>query len=415
MKKQVSLWLCVMLGFGLFLPVSQTHAALGGLLNGKAGYYTTWPGQSEDRATDNDLQTSAEIYAGSILEWGSQPVTVASYKSYLTEGRARVAFYNGMRQFLYSEEIERTSSIQTVYLKAPVRNVVYIQIENIDPHLNAARLYEFDVFGSLTQPPIRDLAAVAEDRAVSLTWSAPSVTEATYSYVKRSRVPDGPYTHIGTSTTHSFEDRTVTNGTTYYYIVTYIMEGRESERSNEVSVVPRISPPRNLQAHGNDAEGTISLNWTSVTGATYYKVKRSLYEEGPYITVTKSVYGTTYTDNGVSPGTTYYYVVSATNNLGQESGYSNEASARIDGTGTGSGEALLTIYLLGGQIKEYDLTAAELNAFLDWYDAKDAGSGPAKYAFAKTWNKGPFRTRVEYVIFDKILSFEADEYEVRKP
>jgi len=72
--------------------------------------------------------------------------------------------------------------------------------------------------------------------------------------------------------------------------------------------------------------------------------------------------------------------------------------------------ALLTIYISGGQIKEYDLSAAELNAFIAWYDSKDAGVGPAKFAFTKTWNKGPFMARTEYVIFDKILTFDVDEY-----
>ena len=80
-----------------------------------------------------------------------------------------------------------------------------------------------------------------------------------------------------------------------------------------------------------------------------------------------------------------------------------------------SDRALLTIYISGGQIKEYDLSAAELNSFHNWYDAKDASSGPAKYAFKKTWNKGPFKTRTEYVIFDKILTFDVDEYEVTNP
>ncbi|MEC0170826.1 galactose oxidase [Paenibacillus graminis] len=52
----------------------------------------------------------------------------------------------------------------------------------------------------------------------------------------------------------------------------------------------------------------------------------------------------------------------------------------------------------------------EVNAFIDWYDQKDAGTGPAKYAFKKVWNKGPFSKRTEYVIFDKILTFNVDEY-----
>ncbi|MNV95223.1 hypothetical protein D3C71_1900920 [compost metagenome] len=61
--------------------------------------------------------------------------------------------------------------------------------------------------------------------------------------------------------------------------------------------------------------------------------------------------------------------------------------------------------------KEYDLPIDEVQAFLDWYDARDAGSGPAKYAINKhNNNKGPFIKRTDYVIFDKILTFEVSEY-----
>src|SRR5262249_15182119 len=112
-------------------------------------------------------------------------------------------------------------------------------------------------------------------------------------------------------------------------------------------------------------------------------------------------------------GTTYYYIVTAVN-AGGESDPSNEASATPlapeepeDNT-----RALLTLYLTGGQIKEYDLSAAQLDAFLDWYDTRAEGTGPARYGFEKTWNKGPFKMRTEYVIFSKIDTFDVDEYEV---
>ncbi|MNC51032.1 hypothetical protein D3C75_1003070 [compost metagenome] len=76
-----------------------------------------------------------------------------------------------------------------------------------------------------------------------------------------------------------------------------------------------------------------------------------------------------------------------------------------------NGRAILTIYLTNGTEKEYDLSMTEVNGFIDWYDQKDAGVGPAKYAFTKTWSKGPFIKRTEYVVFDKILTFNVDEYE----
>ncbi|WP_219640644.1 discoidin domain-containing protein [Cohnella sp. CFH 77786] len=75
-----------------------------------------------------------------------------------------------------------------------------------------------------------------------------------------------------------------------------------------------------------------------------------------------------------------------------------------------SGRAIITITMVNGLEKEYDLSMDEVNSFIAWYDAKAAGTGPAKYAFTKTWNKGPFKARTEYVIFDKILTFNVDEY-----
>lgn len=73
--------------------------------------------------------------------------------------------------------------------------------------------------------------------------------------------------------------------------------------------------------------------------------------------------------------------------------------------------AILVVTMTTGLEKEYDLPMSDVNAFLNWYDARDAGSGPAKFAINKySNNKGPFSKRTDYVIFDKILTFEVSEY-----
>lgn len=64
-----------------------------------------------------------------------------------------------------------------------------------------------------------------------------------------------------------------------------------------------------------------------------------------------------------------------------------------------------------GLEKEFDLSMDEVKAFINWYDTKELGSGPAKFAIDKHGNnKGPFSKRSEYIIFKNILSFEVDEY-----
>ena len=67
-----------------------------------------------------------------------------------------------------------------------------------------------------------------------------------------------------------------------------------------------------------------------------------------------------------------------------------------------------------GLEKEFDLSMGEVNAFINWYENKQAGSDTASYAINKhNNNKGSFSNRKDYVIFDKILTFEVNEYFIK--
>jgi len=71
--------------------------------------------------------------------------------------------------------------------------------------------------------------------------------------------------------------------------------------------------------------GTVTLSWSPSSGATGYRVKRST-TSGTSYTLIASPSVTSYSDNAVTNGTTYYYVVSALNGVG-ESANSTQASA----------------------------------------------------------------------------------------
>lgn len=61
--------------------------------------------------------------------------------------------------------------------------------------------------------------------------------------------------------------------------------------------------------------------------------------------------------------------------------------------------------------KEFDLSMKEVNDFIDWYEAKQSGTGTASYAINKhDNNKGPFTSRKDYILFDRVLTFEVSEY-----
>jgi len=93
---------------------------------------------------------------------------------------------------------------------------------------------------------------------------------------------------------------------------------------DQVSVTGQTSPeaPDSLAATASD--GKVDLSWPASTGATSYTVQRATASGGPYTNVATGLTGTTYSDTSVTDGTTYYYVVTATNSVGT-SGTSIEA------------------------------------------------------------------------------------------
>ncbi len=74
------------------------------------------------------------------------------------------------------------------------------------------------------------------------------------------------------------------------------------------------SIPDNLTAAAGGAQ--VVLNWSASAGATNYNVKYSMTSGGPYVTIASPT-TTSYTNTGLSIGTTYYYVVSAVNAAGE--------------------------------------------------------------------------------------------------
>jgi fibronectin type 3 domain-containing protein len=74
----------------------------------------------------------------------------------------------------------------------------------------------------------------------------------------------------------------------------------------------------------------IALSWTASQspGTAGYNIYRSTVHGGPYTKANSSVDpNTSYNDQAVQDGHTYYYVTTAVDGQGRESGYSNEASA----------------------------------------------------------------------------------------
>jgi murein DD-endopeptidase MepM/ murein hydrolase activator NlpD len=185
------------------------------------------------------------------------------------------------------------------------------------------------------------LAATAGDGQVALSWNA--VANATYYTLKRSTTNGGPYAAVPGSelspspspfaqglTGTSYTNTGLANGTTYYYVVSASNSVGESVNSAQVSAKPQApaatipAVPVALIAVAGDARATLS--WEPSANAASYTVSRSTTNGGPYATIATGVTNASYLDTGLTNGTIYFYVVSATNFAGTSA---NATQARV--------------------------------------------------------------------------------------
>lgn len=103
--------------------------------------------------------------------------------------------------------------------------------------------------------------------------------------------------------------------------------------SGTVTITSNASnSPTTVKLSGSGASATVpavSLNWTpSSTTYTGFDIYRGSVSGGPYTKINSSLTAA-FTDNTVTSGQTYYYVVTEIDTSGNQSTYSNEASAVV--------------------------------------------------------------------------------------
>jgi fibronectin type 3 domain-containing protein len=134
-----------------------------------------------------------------------------------------------------------------------------------------------------------------------------------------------PVTVTGASVTVAFQ--TVLNDA-----LVNAIELIPSDGGGEETPTPPAAPTGLQATAGN---GQVSLSWAPSTGAASYTVKRSVAGGASYQTVAGEVASASYTDTAVNNGTTYQYVVSASNADG-ESADSTQVSATPTSPGAGT-------------------------------------------------------------------------------
>ncbi|HTV60992.1 MAG TPA: NPCBM/NEW2 domain-containing protein, partial [Verrucomicrobiae bacterium] len=161
--------------------------------------------------------------------------------------------------------------------------------------------------------------------AVFVQWDA---SAGAISYNVWRSTSGTPYSSIASGLTKTnFMDTNVVPGMIYYYVVSAVSACDESANSASAASGPVLvfaAPTGLTEEAGNNQ---VNLNWMPSSATTGCNVKRSTTNGGPYTTIASNVPGTGYLDKAVTNGTTYYYVVSATDAQGDESSNSVQISA----------------------------------------------------------------------------------------
>jgi len=126
---------------------------------------------------------------------------------------------------------------------------------------------------------------------------------------------------------------TIAAGQSVSFSVTFTPQtsGSASGTASLYSNASNSPGTESLSGTGMTATYSTALSWDASTSQVVgYYVYRGSQSGGPYSKLNSAPDpNTSYTDNSVQTGQTYYYVTTAVNNSGQESSYSNQVTAVI--------------------------------------------------------------------------------------
>jgi len=174
-------------------------------------------------------------------------------------------------------------------------------------------------------PPTNFTASASGINRIYLSWSASSLANSYNIY--RATSYNGSYSLLTSTYETYYYDTGVSPNTTYYYKVAAVNSKGFSGYSDIVSASAPYTIPSTPTGFYAYASGptSIHLNWDPSSGASSYYIYRT-DALGQVTSILDNTVSTSYTDNGVSPGSTYYYRIRAHNSAGY-SGYSTMAYA----------------------------------------------------------------------------------------
>jgi fibronectin type 3 domain-containing protein len=228
-----------------------------GLTNGTKYFYVISAYNSVGQSAN-----SAEVNATPVLPAPSAPAGLAA-----TAGNAQVSLswtaasgassYHVKRSITSGAETQIAAPTSNSYTDTGLTNGTkyFYVVSAVNSGGESANSSEVSATPSapLTAPTTpTGLHATGGNAQVSLSWNA-STSAASYN-VKRSTTNGGPYnTAVASPTVTNYTDTTVTNGATYYYVVSAVNTAGQSANSAQASATP-ASPTANVTIAINPAQ-----------------------------------------------------------------------------------------------------------------------------------------------------------------
>jgi subtilisin family serine protease len=205
--------------------------------------------------------------------------------------------------------------------------------------VTGGRINALNVFADIPPQSPDGLDATPESGShIDLTWTDLSLNESRFEIERKKGAGDAysRIAHVAADET-SYTDSGLSEKSIYYYRIRAINSAGNSGYSNEVNATTYLARPTHLSAIDASAS-KINLSWTDNSSyESGFKIERKRVTGDSFSQIAIISTGQTeYSDTGLNEETTYFYRVRAYD-TGEDSDYSNEASATTDAESSGGG------------------------------------------------------------------------------
>lgn len=185
------------------------------------------------------------------------------------------------------------------------------------------------IVGDFESPAVPlGLVAAPEGSNILLTWTPNSESDLSGYDVYRKDGQSWIKENGAPIASAEYRVANLKNGGYIFRVTAGDLAGNESEPSNEaaaeISIV--VPVPFNLRISAVQGRAALNVAWDYVAGSpARYNIYRGISSGGPYYQVNALLINEQlYTDEGLTSGTSYYYVVAAVDPSGNDSDYSDE-------------------------------------------------------------------------------------------